>query len=404
MNVAFVLHQTNPANGAARSFLVMLKGLMQQGDGRQDSLSVSPFVILPERNGLYLELEQAGVPVFTTTYKYNTYPDTTTWKDVALFLPRLIARLYVNRRAAKVIAHYLADKHIDLVHTNVSVCGVGYEAARLLGVPHVYHIREYGDKDFHYHYFPTRQAFLRRLDAPRSYTVFITKAIQQHFHQEGKAESRVIYNGICSRQASFLDSKDSGKDYFLYVGTVIPPKGLYELLTAYRQYKAVTSSLLPLYVVGNTDDKSYFKKLQQYIADHSLNDDIKFLGVSKDVAPLMRQARAIIIPSLNEAFGRCMAEAMFNGCLCIGRNTSGTKEQLDNGVQHSGEEIALRYDTEDQLATLLSQVSSADAGDYLPMRERAFNVVNSLYSSEAHVDYMLNFYQTIVNQNTDSHE
>ena len=66
----------------------------------------------------------------------------------------------------------------------------------------------------------------------------------------------------------------------------------------------------------------------------------------------MRQAKAIIIPSHNEGFGRCMPEAMFNGCLCIGHDTGGTKEQMDNGTEATGEDIALRYQTEDQLTDI----------------------------------------------------
>ena len=390
MKVAYVLHQTNAANGAAKSFMVMLKGLMQKG--------VGAYVILPDRSGLYRDLEKMGVAVYAATYKYNTYPDLTTWKDDVLFLPRLLVRLYVNRRAAKAVAAFLADKHVDLVHTNVSVCGVGYRVARLLGVPHVYHIREYGDKDFHYRYFPSRRAFLKTLDSPRSYTVFITKAIQQHFRQETKPESRVIYNGICPRQSSFpfTSGGEPHKPFFLFVGKVIAPKGVYELLTAYCQYKTTVDGALPLYVVGDTDDTAYYSKLQDYMAAHGLNESVKFLGVRNDVASLMLQARALIVPSLNEGFGRCMPEAMFNGCLCIAHNTGGTKEQLDNGVQMTGAEIALRYDTVDELAVLLRQVASAGTADFLPMRRLAFNVVNSLYSSEAHVDSMLSFYQNLV--------
>ena len=175
-----------------------------------------------------------------------------------------------------------------------------------------------------------------------------------------------------------------------------PPKGLLELIIAYNRYKACVSNNLPLYVAGDTEDQAYYKKIQKFISDNHLNNDIKFLGVRKDINSLMRQAKAIIIPSWNEGFGRCMAEAMFNGCLCIGHNTGGTKEQMDNGISSTGQEIALRYNTEEQLVQLLCKVSNSDKESFLAMKERAFQTVNNLYSSEANIQSVLMFYHHIL--------
>ena len=45
----------------------------------------------------------------------------------------------------------------------------------------------------------------------------------------------------------------------------------------------------------------------------------------------MSKALALFVPSSFEGFGFITVEAMFCGCLVIGRNTGGTKEQFDNG-------------------------------------------------------------------------
>ena len=113
----------------------------------------------------------------------------------------------------------------------------------------------------------------------------------------------------------------------------------------------------------------------------------------------MLHAIAIIIPSRNEGFGRCMPEAMFNGCLAIGRNTGGTREQLDNGLALTGNEIALRYDTDEQLSAYLLDISNHSIDCYAPYQERAFKTVNQLYSSESNVSNVYNFYIDILNYN-----
>lgn len=386
MNVAYILHQTTSIGGGSKSFMEMLKGLIQEG--------VQPYIIMPDRNDIFHDFERMNIPTFVTTFRNNAYPDVQSWKDFLLFLPRTIARLYVNHRATNKVVQYLRDKKIDLIHTNVSVCNIGYKTARKMNLPHIYHIREYGDKDFNIHYFPCKKSLLNSFDSPMSYTIFITKDIQKHFHQENKPTSRVIYNGIQPKVPILPTSENDV--FFLFAGKVTPPKGLLELIIAYNRYKESVSNALPLYVAGDTNDQSYYKKLQQVISDNHLDNDIKFLGVRKDINSLMRQAKAIIIPSWNEGFGRCMAEAMFNGCLCIGHNTGGTKEQMDNGVASTGQEIALRYNTEEQLVQILCNVSYSDNTSFLAMKERAFQTVNNLYSSEANFHSVLMFYQNIL--------
>lgn len=64
----------------------------------------------------------------------------------------------------------------------------------------------------------------------------------------------------------------------------------------------------------------------------NIASQVVFLGMRKDIYSLMKDAMALIVPSYWEGFGFITTEAMFNGCLVIGRNTSGTKEQFDNGL------------------------------------------------------------------------
>ena len=55
-------------------------------------------------------------------------------------------------------------------------------------------------------------------------------------------------------------------------------------------------------------------------------DNVKFLGIRKDIYSLMKNAMALVVSSPSEGFGFITVEAMLNGCLVIGRNTAGTKE------------------------------------------------------------------------------
>ena len=139
------------------------------------------------------------------------------------------------------------------------------------------------------------------------------------------------------------------------------------------------------------------QKQLKYIKDNHLTEHVELLGNRDDIAALMREARALIVSSLFEGFGFCMPEAMQQGCLVIGRNTSGTKEQMDNALEMTGKEIALRYETAEELAKLLSEVASNPPEFYRPYLERAFKTVNKLYTVENNTRQIYQFYKDILN-------
>ena len=399
MNIAYILNATIPEGGATKSFLVMLKRLMQLG--------VSPLVVVPDREGIYQTLVDMGVPVLATTFRMNSWSHCDTLKDWLLFLPRMVAKIIANDRAAKILTRVFRERGIDIVHTNVGPVSVGFRAARRLGLPHVYHLREYGKKDFSILYFPSETSFYRQLNAPHSYNICITNDIQLYHRQNDRPSSRVIYNGIRVAMDK-MPAAAPVKDYFLFAGRIQPAKGVDTLLEAYARYCEKTISQhptpntqhpIPLRLAGGTTDSVYMKKLENFVKTHGLGQNVTFLGKRSDMDELMQHARSIVIPSPNEGFGRCMPEAMFQGCLAIGHNTAGTKEQFDNGLRVTGKEIGLRYETTEELASLLAEVSSRPADYYRPYTERAFNVVNQLYTQESNAQQVYTFYQEILKEN-----
>ncbi len=388
MKVAYILHDTTPYGGATKAFMKMLKNLMPMG--------VIPVVVLPNREGIYADLQDMGITCKALTYRESIYSHCRTLKEIVLFLPRMVAKVYVNYRATNHLATFFKQQEIDIVHTNVGVVSVGYRAAQRLGIPHVYHIREYGDLDFHMHYFPNKKTFLRQLNESLSYAICITKGICQHNQLTGKPTARVIYDGAIEGYSKTMPH--GGGDYFLFAGFVVPAKGVHQLLQAYAAYASAVTTPLRLLVAGRMQGKPYDLQMKAYVTAHNLNGLVEFLGERTDIAQLMTDARAIVISSRFEGFGLCMPEAMEQGCLAIARNTAGTKEQLDNGLELEGQEIALRYDSTEELAQLLMDVSSQPVDYYQPYIERAFRTVNRLYTAERNAKDIYNFYQFILHE------
>lgn len=381
MKIAYVLNSSDPYGGASKSFMALLQGVVAQGH--------QAIVVLPDCGALKEKIDALGVNSVVLNYRPNTYPYETTIKDYFLWLPRLIARRYVNYRAYRKLTELICD--VDIVHTNVSVIDIGARAAAYCGIPHVYHFREYGDLDFSYRYYPTKTVFFKSV----TYSVCITKGIQTYHNLSISSKSIVAYNGVCPHYKTMPTPESNNSAYILFAGRIEPTKGLDQLIDAYAE----SGIQMPLWIAGPAPKEmlSYVSSLKTTIHKHCLDERIIFLGPRNDVATLMRNATAVVVPSVFEAFGRVMAEAEFQGCLVIGRDTGGTHEQFENGVKLCGREIGLRYKTVDELASRLKEVTTQCHEYYYEMRQNAFNVVNKLYSIETNVETIISFYENILN-------
>lgn len=387
MNIAYILNATIPNGGATKAFMNMLEGVMKYG--------IKPFVVVPDKDGVYLQLQKRNIPTLAVTYRASAYPPCQTPKQRLLFIFKLAARIIVNHRATIILTAWLKENKIDIVHSNTGIIRIGFDAAKSVGIPHIYHIREYADK-IGIHYFPTKASFTNQLDFCQSHSICITKAVQKYYIQDkSETRSRVIYDGVFSKLAVMPTNID--KNYFLFAGRIQPAKGLDLLLEAYKQYADKSADPIHLKVAGNNGDHAYYQKQLTYIKDNGLTELVELLGNVDDITSLMREARALIISSPFEGFGFCMPEAMQQGCLVIGRNTSGTKEQLDNALEMTGQEIALRYETTEQLAGLLSEVADNPLSHYDNYTQKAFDVVNQLYTKENHAKKVYEFYNAILN-------
>ncbi len=386
MNIAYILHSTCVNDGATKAFLNMMSGLIPHG--------VKPYIVVPDKDGVFDELSKRQIPTLVVNFRASAYPHSSTIKQRLLFLPRLAARIIVNQKATKAVTAWIRENRIDIVHSNSSIIRIGFDAAQKASVPHIYHIREYADR-IGVRYFPTTASFTHQLECSHSYSICITKAVQRHYHQNDKENmSRVIYDGVFSEIPQM--PKCNIKDYFLFAGRIQPAKGLDQLLNAYKLYADITSNPLPLKVAGGSADEVYYRKQLRYVKENNLSDLVDFLGNRNDVAELMAQSRALIVSSPFEGFGFCMPEAMQQGCLVIARNTSGTKEQLDTALELTGQEIALRYDSADELASILKEVGTRSEEYYQGYREKAFEVVNRLYTRENNSKEVYYFYKEIL--------
>jgi glycosyltransferase involved in cell wall biosynthesis len=370
--------------GATISILNLLKGLKRHGD--------EIYVITPNEGYLCDELRSLGIEYHIIKYVFSVMPPTKSIIDWLLLVPKLFKMFLIN-----IIAFYkilfLVDSYTpDIIHTNVSVIDLGFKIARKRKIPHVWHIREYGDLDFDLNYFPNRSSLIQKISR-QSYAIAITNDLFNYF-QLDTSRSKIIYNGILPCNASVYHKEK--KNYFLYAGRLTEGKGVKDMIKAFVYYSNKNTSNR-LLLLGSCSP-SYRDELYSFYHNTNAEPLIDFVGHVDNVFEYMRYAKALIVPSFHEGFGRITAEAMFNGCLVIGRDTSGTKEQFDNGVSITGQEIALRFKTIEQLVMDMMIVDKFSSLEYEKIVLRSQEVVVKLYSNEVNLTSTIHFLNDILNK------
>lgn len=368
--------------GATKSLINLIDGLRTLG---------WEIMLTTPRNG-YLcdELSKRNIKYRIFPYYFATLYPITSFKDIIKRPLSILRMLFFNSRAKRSLRALCEEFKPNIIHTNVSVVDIGFKVAQSLNNPHVWHIREYGDRDFGLTRLPSQSVFVDNI-SNQSYSIAITKDLYDYFNLN-KNRASVIYNGIFSR--TFSIPKFEKERFLLYVGRVEKGKGAEDLINSYLKYRS-QGGKLPLKIAGSYQ-LTYFNKILALIENSIYKKDIEFLGQCNDIIPLMVKCLALIVPSFYEGFGRITAEAMFCKALVVGRNTGGTKEQFDNGLLYAGKEIGLRFKNDNELVKCLNKVENLSTEEIEVICQRGFETVCEFYSIEKNVEETNKFFMSVL--------
>jgi glycosyltransferase involved in cell wall biosynthesis len=322
MRIAFLTHYTE-LYGANLSLLGLIDGLRRFGH--------SCAVICPEHGDLLDALASRGVAAAVLPFAWWLNPRPTARGAAKRFLANL-------RRLPKLVEQ-ITEWKSDLVYSNSSVFCVGALAAARLGLPHVWHIREFGDRDYDLVPDAGRNIFRRALLTADA-TIFVSQALKQAILGARTAQSaHVIYNGVAS-EAVFDERRRKAQALhrrrrpftFVLVGRFRESKGQHIAIKAFAQVTKGHKDVRLLLVggAGLTGDQSYLAMCRQRVQALRLADRIEFWGYIRDVERAYLAADAALMCSRNEAMGRVTVEAMSACRPVIGFESGGTPELIEN--------------------------------------------------------------------------
>lgn len=376
-----ILYVTNTSHegGSTIALVNVIRGMKKIGH--------EIFVLTNSEKGiLYEYLSGLDVKIFSCNYCLTIYPLD---KNPLKYIYGFFLHLYWWYNARKYIGKIIDEYSIDIVHTNVGPLDLALSECVKRGIPHVWHQREFFDKFCSTSLFPNNNYFYDRIQTKGNYNICITRQVLDNCRLSENFYNRVIYDGVFKKSQLPKVAYVEKEKYILFVGRVEPNKGLDDLLLAFADFNKTYPSYTLKVVGPYNESNQYFKVCKRIINDYCLQNSVTFLGCRNDIYKLMSKAQALVVASHFEGFGFTTVEAMINKTIVIGRNTSGTKEQFDIGLNLVGEEIGLRFLNVEQLK---QQLYKSIEEDNLKMIQNAYKVASELYMVEKNLDFINKLY------------
>ena len=204
--------------------------------------------------------------------------------------------------------------------------------------------------------------------------IVLSKGVQDYFRETYGRKTVMIPNGIDPaepRPASEI-TKQFGlgsRDYILFLGRLVPEKGIHYLIEAYRRLHTDKKLVI---AGGTSDTDDYVKKLHEMAGD---DPSIVFTGFQQGqvLEELYSNAFLYILPSDLEGMPLTLLEAMNYGCCCVTSDIGECADVMDGcGITFPrGNVEALR----EALQDLCDHPEKAEA-----YRGRAREMVSSKYT------------------------
>lgn len=278
---------------------------------RVDRHQFQPIVALPGPGNCQAQIEQLDLPVVHRRELAGSRTPRYAWSVAA-------AAWYLRRQAIALV--YVTDY--------VTWRSSALLAARTAKVPSVVHVRA-----------PLGSGAADAELVNASVVIGNSEATIRALRARRHRPTRVIHNFI--DVAPFRAARDVRSAVFGghppvvgFVGVFRPEKGIEYFLEMARLVGIARPDVRFLAVGGESavHDVGWFDKMRALARELRLDDRVHFTGERTDVPDLMRSIDVLVVPSLNEGFGRVILEANAAGVPAVGADAAGIPEVIQDGI------------------------------------------------------------------------
>lgn len=311
--VLYISNEDRAVGGSSLSLLAMLQALKGE---------VQPVILFREDGPAAERFRSEGYECEVIPFNRATF-HARGLERIVRFLPHLIANACVQRRCVRQTCKRF--KGIAAVHSNSGTLDIGLRIARALGVPHIWHIREYMDLGLHNRPFLGWKRWHREI-SESDCVIAISPGLFNHLGLEKHKFAVCLPDAVCSEADA--NQNETKEPYVAFVAGLISE--IKRPDEAMRIFAAAKEDGCRLKFAGNMSSqmKSGLEALAEKLG---IKDCIDYLPFQNDIKPLLRKASATLVCTEYEGMGRVAIEAMFCGCPVIARNSGGSKDVLSDG-------------------------------------------------------------------------
>ena len=380
--ILFIAHDSLK-DGSGRCLFELVSLLIKKSD-------IKPIVLTHWKNDINDALDNLGVENYFSRYGYTCSWTRNTFSNL---FKRLLYRRFFNWYSLKKLKKKIDFNTIDLIHSNSSVIDFGAYLHKKFGIPHVWHIREFGKIDFNLHYLV--DDFPKYLNEYATKMICVSNAVRDYYIKQGVDEKKIktIYDGVLEQEYQSLIPLTHEKKVIriCMCGRLQEAKGQYLAIKALNKLKENELQMLHLDFYGGGRD---LPRLQELVKKFKLDNYVTFKGFSNNLKDEIKKYDIGLNLSRAEGFGRTTVEYMLSGLYVIGHNTGATPELLANGKYGS----LISVGNIGQLANEISKYIR-NSSDCKKIQEDARNFALYHFTLEKNIENFVEEFISIIRDN-----
>lgn len=282
---------------------------------------------------------------------------------------RWAVKAVMNGIAEQQAYHILKKEKPDVYHLNVLYNPCGAKSAHKLGIPVVWHLREFAEINADTPFFHnSKQAY--RLIARSERIVCVSDCLLEYYKQFLPEEKMIrVYDGIKMPNQPVQERK-AGDKFRITLSGGAKVKGHTDIIEAIRMLKDKGYDNLLLQIAGKFTDEKYLEQLEALVREYSLEEQVVFLGFMDDMDKVWADTDIAVVCSRFESFGLSAVEAMARAVPLVCAKSTGSYEITNKGEYCNIYEVSHSQELADKLQEIITQYNryslhAAEVAEYI---------------------------------------